>query len=135
EASVHLTEIPRLDAPLTAEELAEWKRVLDLRAEVLAVLEGARAAKQIGQSLEADVTLYGDDIPTAGVDLAKLFIVSHVDIRPASADGTKVSWAPARGKKCGRCWTYREEVANDGDLCARCQKVVDELAPAELPTA
>ncbi|HYH10413.1 MAG TPA: isoleucine--tRNA ligase [Thermoanaerobaculia bacterium] len=135
EASVHLTEIPKLDAPLSDTEAAEWKRVLDLRAEVLSVLEGARAAKQIGQSLEADVTLYGEDIPTAGVDLAKLFIVSHVDVKPASADGTKVSWAPARGKKCGRCWTYREEVANDGDLCGRCQKVVDELAPTEMPTA
>lgn len=133
EASVHLTEIPRLDAPLNDEERAKWNAVLDLRAEVLAVLESARAGKQIGQSLEADVTIAGD-VPDAGVDLAKLFIVSHVDVKPA-ADGTpRVSWTLARGQKCGRCWQYREEVASEGQLCARCQKVVDELAPLDMPT-
>jgi isoleucyl-tRNA synthetase len=145
EASVHLAEIPKLDQKLGADDAARWSRVLRLREGVLAVLERARAAKQIGQSLEADITLYGD--PGAGdIDLAQLFIVSHVDLKPADesvADFAEIeglgrigiAWTPARGKKCGRCWTYREEVANEGDLCGRCQKVVDELAPSEVPTA
>ncbi|HYI10814.1 MAG TPA: isoleucine--tRNA ligase [Thermoanaerobaculia bacterium] len=145
EASVHLAEIPKLDKTLNADDAARWGRLLRLRDAVLAVLERARAAKEIGQSLEADITLYGD--PGAGdLDLAQLFIVSHVDVKPADdsvGDFAEVeglgrigiSWTPARGKKCGRCWTYREEVANDGDLCGRCQKVVDQLAPAEVPTA
>jgi isoleucyl-tRNA synthetase len=141
ERSVHLDEIPTLEAPLSAEEIATWKRLLELRSGVLAVLETARAAKQIGQSLEADVTLYGD-IPKTDVDLARLFIVSHVDVKPADAaagevhesNGFLLSWSPARGKKCGRCWTYREEVLNDGDLCDRCQGVVDQLAIPDQPT-
>ncbi|HEV7238086.1 MAG TPA: class I tRNA ligase family protein, partial [Thermoanaerobaculia bacterium] len=144
EASVHLTEIPKLSFSLASSDADEWKRVLQLRDAVLAVLERARAAKQIGQSLEADVTLHGN--VTTSIDLAKLFIVSHVDIAPANenvSDFTDVesfgrvgiSMTLARGKKCGRCWQYREEVGDDGGLCARCQKVVDSLAPQELPTA
>jgi isoleucyl-tRNA synthetase len=147
EASVHLTQIPKLEPLLNADEVNRWTRVLRLRDAVLGVLERARAAKQIGQSLEADVVLYGD-VETFDVDLAKLFIVSHVDLRSADEATAEtesvdvegigrigIAWTPARGMKCGRCWMYKEEVAVEGDLCARCQKVIDELAPQETPTA
>ncbi|MEO8378540.1 MAG: isoleucine--tRNA ligase [Acidobacteriota bacterium] len=145
EASVHLAELPKAQPPLSSDELAAWKRLLQLRDAVLAVLEKARAAKQIGQSLEADITLHGN--VSAGIDLAKLFIVSHVDVvagpTPSDADSVEIegfgvvgiTWSPARGKKCGRCWQYREDVLTDGDLDARCQQVVDELAPGDMPTA
>ena len=141
DASVHLTDMPSLDAPLPQETAAAWARLLRVRDAVLAVLERARAAKQIGQSLEADVVLHGDVAPLVaaiGADLAKLFIVSHVDLRPAG-DGVAdfveieeagrigISMTPARGGKCGRCWQYREEVAEDRALCDRCQQVVDRL--------
>jgi len=144
EASVHLADFAKLESNLTQNEADEWARLLRLRDAVLAVLERARAAKQIGQSLEADITLTGN-VQTS-IDLAKLFIVSHVDIRneePSGEDVVEVegfgrvgiAMTNARGGKCGRCWQYREEVASEGALCARCQKVVDELAPAEMPTA
>jgi len=143
-ASVHLAEIPKIESTLTPDESAEWDRVMRLRDAVLPVLEKARAAKQIGQSLEADVTLHGN-VQTS-IDLARLFIVSHVDVVPQpdeiSGEVTDIegfgpvaiTWAPARGRKCGRCWQYREEVADDGGLCARCQRVVDSFAPPETPT-
>jgi isoleucyl-tRNA synthetase len=147
-ASVHLTDMPKLEATLSADDANRWTRTLRLRDAVLAVLERARAAKEIGQSLEADITLYGnleELTRDTGVDLAKLFIVSHVDVKPADAalavpvdiEGLGpigIVMTPARGKKCGRCWQYREEVTNEGDLCARCQQVVDSLAPIEVPT-
>jgi len=144
-ASVHLTDLPKLDASIPAKEVQQWARLLSLRDAVLAILERARAAKEIGQSLEADITLYGDVDHTL-IDLAKLFIVSHVDLQPANesvADSVEIeglgrigiAMKPARGQKCGRCWQYREEVAEELGLCARCQKVVDELAPSEVPTA
>jgi len=134
-----------MESTLDANEAGAWTRVLRLRDAVLAVLERARAAKEIGQSLEADVVLYGDP-SLAGMELAKLFIVSHVDVKPFDEAVTDVAeieglgrigiaWTPARGKKCGRCWTYREEVASEGELCDRCQGVVDSLAPIEVPTA
>jgi isoleucyl-tRNA synthetase len=115
------------------------------------VIEPARAAKQIGQSLEADITLY-TDVPRDDVfgrlqiDLAKVFIVSHVDLKPlAEWNGARsevrglgevgIAMTSARGKKCGRCWQYREEVVEDGGLCARCDGVIASMAVPEAPTA
>jgi isoleucyl-tRNA synthetase len=77
------------------------------------------------------------------IDLAQLFIVSHVHVRPDLTEEAVeiegfgrvgISWSPARGKKCGRCWQYREEVTDEGGLCTRCQSVVDSLAVPEQPT-
>ncbi len=87
EASVHLTELPRL--PEIGIDVAAWDRLFVLREMVSKVLERARGAAQIGQSLEADIALHGDFSPKAlmgnlKVDLAKFFIVSHVDFRPPS---------------------------------------------------
>jgi len=152
EKSVHLTDFVRLEGTALSENAnAAWDRLLQLREEVNKVIEPARAAKQIGQSLEADITLYGDFSPQAllgdlNVDLAKVFIVSHVDFKTLSQfSGDRVeikgvgpvgiAMSPARGKKCGRCWNYREEVAQDGQLCARCDTIVAGLAPLEVPTA
>jgi isoleucyl-tRNA synthetase len=147
EASVHLTDLPALDAP---EVNPAWARIFRLRDEVTKVLERARAAGQIGQSLEADVVLYTDAPPDAllgsvNVDLSKIFIVSHVDFKPASEGATEIEiegvgkfgigMMPARGKKCGRCWHYREEVEVDGDLCARCANIVSGLSIPDAPTA
>jgi len=148
EASVHLTDLPRL--PEVGVDVTAWDRLFVLREMVAKVLERARAAGQIGQSLEADIALHGNFSPKAligdlDVDLAKFFIVSHVDFRPPADVGgdvvdipgvgtIAVTMSPARGRKCGRCWQYREEVAQEGGLCARCEDVIDGLAPAEAAT-
>jgi isoleucyl-tRNA synthetase len=151
EKSVHLTDFARLDgATLSAADEAAWERIFRVRETVTKVLERARAAQQIGQSLEADIELHTEMSPEAlagdvKVDLAKLFIVSHVDFRDRDdsvadfieLDGLGrigVTMKPARGKKCGRCWQYREEVQEAGLLCGRCQSVLDELAPTETAT-
>ncbi len=151
ERSIHLTEFPRIEgAALSAEESAAWERVLAVREEVTKVLERARGAQQIGQSLEADIALHGALTPETllgplKVDVAKVFIVSHVDFLPPEevvgevvdvkgVGPVAITIAPARGKKCGRCWQYREEVQQDGWPCARCQSVLYILAPVEEPT-
>lgn len=145
EQSIHLTDFPRIEAP--AVDAAAWERIFRLREAVSKVLERARAAAQIGQSLEADIRLHGaarEAIAGAlNVDLAKIFIVSHVDFAEGTsadvidldaAGSVGISMAPARGKKCGRCWQYREEVAEDGGLCARCDDVILNLNIPEQPT-
>jgi len=145
EQSVHLTNFPTITAPKTDD--AAWERIFRVREAVSKVLEGARAASTIGQSLEADVQLHGITrealTGSLDVDLAKLFIVSHVDIAAAVAPDTidieglgliGITMSPARGKKCGRCWQYREEVLDDGGLCDRCDDVVASLDVPEHPT-
>lgn len=152
EKSVHLTEFPRSEgAFLPTEIVSIWERIFRLREVVTKVLERARAAQQIGQSLEADVLLHADFSPEAllgklDVDLAKLFIVSHVDFKPGDASladsielealgRVGVTMTLARGGKCARCWQYREEVRAEGAICARCDTVIAALAPSEVPTA
>src|SRR5258706_1827572 len=55
-ASVHLTDFPVIEAPDT--DMAAWERIFRLREAVSAILERARAAKQIGKALEADISLH-----------------------------------------------------------------------------
>jgi isoleucyl-tRNA synthetase len=152
EASVHVTEFTSIEgAELDVHEVAAWDRLFRVREAVSKVLERARAAQQIGQSLEADITLGGSItreklLGPLKIDLAQLFIVSHVDFAASAVDaadtieiesvGTlSISMTRARGRKCGRCWHYKDEVENDGDLCARCQTIIDSMAPLEVPTA
>jgi isoleucyl-tRNA synthetase len=149
EPSVHLTDFPSLPDP--GVDLVAWERLVKIREAVNFVLERARAAKAIGAFLEADIQLQGDftrETLTGGmdIDLAKLFIVSHVDIVPTGSGATSdfmdiegfgrvgITMSPARGRKCGRCWQYREEVTGEGGLCARCEEVIAGLAPPETPT-
>ena len=151
EKSVHLADFEKFDgAMLPPGDTATWERIFRVREAATKVLERARAAQEIGQSLEADIELHTNISPEAllgsvNVDLAKLFIVSHVDFR--NADETipdtveieglgriGVTMKPARGKKCGRCWQYREEVRAEGTVCARCQTILDELAPPDAAT-
>ncbi len=127
---------------LTEAEMARWDKLIALRADVNAVLEEKRAAKLIGKSLEAAVTLCPQNADAAavleelnGLNLAELFIVSAAaaaDSAPADAKcgvnfpGIAVAAGAAPGVKCPRCWTLSTEANADG-LCPRCAKVVSFL--------
>jgi isoleucyl-tRNA synthetase len=147
EPSVHLADFPKIEVAITEKQREAWDRILLLREEVNKVIEPARRpeVKLIGSSLEADITIFGDFdgakvLGDVNVDLAKMFIVSHVDFRPLTQftgepfeikglGKAGVAMSPARGKKCGRCWNYREEVAEAGELCARCAAIIENLSP------
>jgi len=142
--SVHLTEFPSLDFRLEPDESEAWSRVFALREQASKVLEKARAAQQIGQSLEADIVLSGiaDAKAITGglaVDLSKIIIVSHIDISPTLEEGAEVVEVPgvgkvgismrkARGSKCGRCWHYREEVTAEQLICKNCEKAIAQTS-------
>ena len=133
---------PFADYALSADEMARWDKLVALRTDVNAVLEEKRAAKLIGKSLEAQVTLCpaGPDAAAVldalkGLDLAELFIVSAVRIADAApADARRGENCPAiavaadaaPGEKCPRCWVHSTEADADG-LCPRCAKVVSFL--------
>lgn len=124
-------------APGDADTAARFDRLTGVRADVLKVLEQKRRDKLIGASLEAKVTLYADgDIgaflaANAG-ELAPLFIVSRVDLRPgpapasaaAAAAGLGIDVARAPGKKCPRCWVYSEAITEREPLCPKCREAV-----------
>jgi isoleucyl-tRNA synthetase len=147
EVSVHLADFVKTgSARLPAAELAAWDRIFQLREAVAKVLERARGAQQIGQSLEADIALSGVSresvLSGLELDLANIFIVSHVDFEDSSAEGADVvsieglgnisiRMTRARGMKCGRCWRYDEAVVEEGGLCDRCKAVVENLADVD----
>jgi isoleucyl-tRNA synthetase len=117
----------------------DWLTLRAVRDEVLKALEEARNSKQIGGSLEAQVTLAASD-PVYSVlaryrdHLCYLFIVSAVHLKQGvSGNGSSsvtVGVNKADGKKCERCWNYSTHVGEDPvypTVCERCIAVLKEI--------
>jgi len=136
-ASVHLTEFPRVRTDLLDEGLAqEWDRLLAVRDQVLRTLEVARKDRQIGSAQEAavEVQAVGEELEFLARHreaLETVCIVSRLTVRPAQGEAAgsdlavRVDRAP--GRKCQRCWNYRESVgasATHPALCDRCVGVL-----------
>src|SRR5262245_11264485 len=135
EESVHIALFPTNEdlAMLIDEELTKrWDGLWSVRWRVLAEIEPLRKNKQIGSSLQArGVRSAGPDLLPLLERYAKLlpmlFIVSEVEVRPASADGVTIE--RAGGVKCERCWRYVPLVSSDpawAGLCERCQDALAE---------
>ncbi len=136
--SVHLALFPDVESSWDDETLAErWEELLVAREVAQKSLEEKRAAKAIGSSLEAHVTLR---VPAAQYELLfgardlleDLLIVSGLTVEPASGDSIEVDVRKADGAKCERCWHYRESVGADAALqtiCAPCVTQVREGWP------
>jgi isoleucyl-tRNA synthetase len=123
--SVHLLEWPEIDPAWRDEALAaKWEAIRATRERVTEAIEPLRRDKIIGSSLEAKI-LYPDlELGVTGeslADLAEIYIVSEVV--PGMGEGIEVTRTDYL--KCGRCWRYLPEVAEDGGLCARCEGVVN----------
>ncbi len=131
--SVHLAGWPTLDVP--AEEAGELRDayavVLESREAATKALEEARNSGIVGKSQEARLVL---SVPERGLgvleargreSLAEMFIVSEVELLPASDDVVGVQVERASGEKCPRCWNLRP-LGDDG-LCERCSEVVASL--------
>ncbi len=139
-----LNDMPKVDENVLNAELEQkWEKIQALRDDVNRALEAARAAHEIGKSLEAKVTLYaeGEDlalIREISESLASLFIVSKVEVSEGSGDGVKgenfanlsIAIAKASGTKCPRCWIFSENAGENPEhpeLCPRCSAVVSNM--------
>ena len=147
QGSVHVTHFPtaeELRAGIDDRKAATWQELLNVRNEVLKVLETARNAKQINSALEASVELAseGDLRKTLQAYepwLPALFIASQVKLVPQAApDAVRSEALPnlaiairrADGKKCERCWNYSTHVGESAlfpTVCERCLPVVESL--------
>ena len=119
---------PYAEYALDEAAMARWTQLAKLRDGVNAALEQARADKQIGKALEAevDVTVPAEMAFAAEMDaeqLADVLIVSQV--RVTAGDELKVTVKSAGGTKCARCWKVLPTV--NGELCPRCAAVVAKL--------
>ena len=137
EESVHLAVFPtgpELEAMADRELLDRWKRLTDLREQVLAEIEPLRKDKRIGSSLQAKVVLSVATDEMAFLkqyahELPALFIVSDVELReaaPGAAAGGRPSSAPAASSASGAGVTSPAcpiDPASAG-LCDRCQEAL-----------
>ncbi|MFK5883805.1 MAG: hypothetical protein QM489_05615, partial [Candidatus Izemoplasma sp.] len=94
-------------------------------------LEEARAAKVIGKSFNAHLTLY----PSGGVkelleslntNLGQVFIVSQFNMKDGSGEykfnDLSIDVTAAEGVTCDRCWQVVPETKEG--LCSRCEEVL-----------
>jgi len=141
--SVHLSVFPEPQERYLDEELAErWKRLLQVRDQVLVALERARKDKLIGNSLEAKVQIQAKSAPYHFLlrhegELATLFIVSSVELLSAGegslgeGEELEVLVQQAPGGKCERCWNHSQSLGRDPShpsLCPRCTQVIREIS-------
>jgi len=112
--SAHLLEWPEI--PAVEADDKKWADLRALRSQVTEAIEPLRRDKVVGSSLEAEVTVPSE--ADAGL-LAELFITSTVH------KGDEIQVAKTDNNKCGRCWRYLPEVRQDGELCGRCEDVLN----------
>ncbi len=123
----------------SASHVSEGSSLLTVRDEALKVLEVARADKQIGGSLEAQLHIVAPEsmyplLERHREQLRYLFIVSDVVLEKAAAangdTGVQIKVSKAPGQKCERCWNYSTHVGEDAaypTVCERCSPVLAEI--------
>ena len=134
--SVMLTDFPKVNEQYDNKEIAEkWEKIIKLKDIVAKELENARAAKTIGHSLNAKVTIYAEGEQFKFIKenlelLQTVFIISALDVKENERKdeiklGVKVE--QALGEKCERCWMYSETVGQDKEnptICHRCSEAI-----------
>ena len=135
EESVHLAKMPAVDESIGwKKEAAKWEKIMQVRNDVLLVLEGLRQNKEITSNQQASVTIEcANDEEFAELErfgagkMAALCIVSEVKFAKGSGGQRKVTAKKSSHQKCQRCWNWWPSVGKNEkypDLCDRCAKVV-----------
>lgn len=117
---------------------AFWEQLMQVKTAVNKELENQRANKAIGGNLQAEVTLYVDEVLMQSLarledELRFVLITSAATIAPLAsapeaATATELSnlrlqVVKSNHAKCGRCWHHREDVGSNSahpELCNRC---------------
>ncbi len=121
-----------------------WQDVLNVRDAVKKEVEKVRVAGDIGSSLDAEITLYCDDVWLEKLsrledELRFVLITSYVQLHPLSkqpadaagvdldgiAMGIKVT--ACEHNKCVRCWHHREDVGASSEHPELCNRCIDNI--------
>jgi len=146
DESIHEQTFLKIPDEWQNESLAQkWDVIRGVRRVILSALEIERAAKTIGSSLQAHVTVYVTKDAARVLettDLSELAITSGatliIDQPPANAvtledvPGIGALVTLADGEKCARCWRVLPEVKQESrthpDICTRCEDAVDQIS-------
>ncbi|MDE1313214.1 isoleucine--tRNA ligase [Vibrio aestuarianus] len=120
-----------------------WAEIQNIRGAVNKLLEDARKEKIIGGALQAEVTLYADDVLAAKInkledELRFVLLTSKADVKPVSEktaaahatdiEGLFVQVNATEAEKCDRCWHHTPDVgtiAGHETICGRCVSNLD----------
>jgi isoleucyl-tRNA synthetase len=147
ESSVHLALFPNIAdiIPGNVTQIeTDWEHLLSVRSDVLAKLEGLRAEKIIGKSLEAIVTLNVSDhsesdarLQRYAIALPELFNVSEVEFLTVTHNDPDYLPAMAVRRseqpKCERCWRYTTDVGDEQKYPTVCLRCADALQAINYP--
>jgi len=118
--------------PRDADQLrSRWRKLRELRSDVLKQLEELRVGGKIGSSLAGEVELYAkgenrEFLKSFGDDLRFVFITSQASVKDQpglDAAPVRIEVKASPHQKCERCWHYRADVGSDRahpGLCGRC---------------
>ena len=145
--SIHFSIFPETDPERRDPQLeSKWKRLLEIRPEVLKAIEETRKIQEKGKgsSLNFSVLIYApEDIREELLPLVDkmedIFIVSSAKLASSNSQipdeifqseeiqGLAIQIDLAKGKKCEMSWKISEDVGSDPnypDLSARCARIV-----------
>ena len=133
KASVHLENNPSVKE-YDLNILSKWNYFFEVKDDVYKALEEARNEKLIGKGLEAKIVLNAKEQYLSVINelmpyLKQLLIVSKIELTNDSLQtyskiGVKVE--KFDGHKCERCWNYFDDEEIIGDICHRCNEVINK---------
>lgn len=120
--SVHLLEWPEVSGDWYDDDAEGWwLEIREARRSVTEAIEPLRREKIVRSSLEAVVSMPEiPNLPSAA--MAEIAITAAV-----AYGGESVTVTPTTDHKCGRCWRHLPEVTEDGNLCNRCETVLNAV--------
>lgn len=140
EKSIHLEAWPKVESSWNNKEAFEEVEVLlAVRNFVNEKLEAARQKKELGQSLDAQVSIalgkespYYSTLQKHQALLPEFFIVSQVTLQTAPQDDIQVVVKPAEGVRCPRSWRWVSKLVSTGEfgeVSERCHQALLEKYP------
>ena len=121
--SIHLQEFVKIPKSWENNELNnKWEKLFKIKQEANIAIEEKRSSKEIGSSLEAEITITTNSKNFdlfENLDLAEYFITSKAEkIKSDEQEKFKIEVKKTTGSKCPRCWKILQ------DKCTRCEKAI-----------
>ena len=122
ENSIHEMSYPEIPKDWGNKILnKKWKELYQIKQEVNIAIEEKRSNKEIGSSLEANITIYANDKMfnlLEDLNLEEYFITSKAKKIKDTNKMLRIDVTKASGVKCTRCWKILE------NKCLRCEEAM-----------
>lgn len=124
KASILLEDFPSETDEYEDDDLVtKWNKIFETKESFAKDIENARADKKIGSALDSKITIYADGeeyefIKENKENIALVAIISELEVEKSNE--YKVVVEKSTGSKCPRCWTYSNDIDDEG-ICKKCR--------------